>query len=183
MTRPDRKEAPVAQKIQTQFTDDLDGSQAEGHGPLRAGRHPVRDRADRRARPGAAGCAGAPWPGGAADRGRYPAARPGRAQGAAGRPDSTEVREWAKAQGIEVKDRGWVPAEVLPRFKAATGQQGPDPGDINRRLTHMPMRVRPRNLVYRDYAKQQTSCFILSMKGIPLMHWSNGKAHQNANAN
>jgi Lsr2 protein len=37
-------------------------------------------------------------------------------------PTSTAVREWAKAQGIEVKDRGRVPAELVARFKAATGQ-------------------------------------------------------------
>ena len=36
--------------------------------------------------------------------------------------DSTEVREWAKAQGIDVKDRGRVPAELVVKFKAATGQ-------------------------------------------------------------
>jgi Lsr2 len=36
--------------------------------------------------------------------------------------DSTEVREWAKAQGIEVKDRGRIPAELVARFKAATRQ-------------------------------------------------------------
>jgi len=36
--------------------------------------------------------------------------------------DSTEVREWAKAQGIEVKDRGRVPSELVARFKAATRQ-------------------------------------------------------------
>ena len=35
--------------------------------------------------------------------------------------DSTEVREWAKAQGIDVKDRGRVPAELVVKFKAATG--------------------------------------------------------------
>jgi hypothetical protein len=35
---------------------------------------------------------------------------------------STEVREWAKAQGIEVKDRGRVPAELMVKFTAATGQ-------------------------------------------------------------
>jgi hypothetical protein len=29
------------------------------------------------------------------------------------------VREWAKAQGIDVTDRGRVPAEVVARFKAA----------------------------------------------------------------
>ena len=31
-----------------------------------------------------------------------------------------EVREWAKAQGIDVKDRGRVPAELVVKFKAAT---------------------------------------------------------------
>ena len=36
--------------------------------------------------------------------------------------DSTEVREWAKAQGICVKDRGPVPAELVARFKTATGK-------------------------------------------------------------
>ncbi|MBV9205151.1 MAG: Lsr2 family protein, partial [Actinobacteria bacterium] len=40
----------------------------------------------------------------------------------AGRVDSTEVREWAKAQGIDVKDRGRVPAELVARFQAATTQ-------------------------------------------------------------
>jgi len=35
---------------------------------------------------------------------------------------STGAREWAKAQGIEVKDRGRVPAELVARFEAATGQ-------------------------------------------------------------
>ena len=39
----------------------------------------------------------------------------------AGGVDSTEVREWAKAQGIEVKDRGRVPAALVVKFKAATG--------------------------------------------------------------
>jgi hypothetical protein len=29
------------------------------------------------------------------------------------------VREWAKAQGIEVKDRGRVPAELVVEFEAA----------------------------------------------------------------
>ena len=34
--------------------------------------------------------------------------------------NTTEIREWAKAQGIEVKDRGRVPAELVVKFKAAT---------------------------------------------------------------
>ena len=36
--------------------------------------------------------------------------------------NTTEVREWAKAQGIDVKDRGRVPAELVVKFKVATGQ-------------------------------------------------------------
>jgi hypothetical protein len=34
--------------------------------------------------------------------------------------DSTEAREWPNAQGIEVKDRGRVPADLVARFNAAT---------------------------------------------------------------
>ena len=52
--------------------------------------------------------------------------RPGWTQGAGNALDPTEVREWAKAQGIEVKDRGRVPAELVARFKAATGKLGPE---------------------------------------------------------
>jgi hypothetical protein len=36
--------------------------------------------------------------------------------------NTTEVREWAKAQGIDVKDRGRVPAELVVKFKAATAK-------------------------------------------------------------
>ena len=42
-------------------------------------------------------------------------------RGPAGGLNTTEVREWAKAQGIEVKDRGRVPAELVVKFKSATG--------------------------------------------------------------
>jgi hypothetical protein len=38
----------------------------------------------------------------------------------AGGVDSTEVRQWANAQGIEVKDRRRVPADLVAGFKAAT---------------------------------------------------------------
>ena len=33
--------------------------------------------------------------------------------------DTAKVREWAKGQGIEVKSRGRVPADVLEQYKAA----------------------------------------------------------------
>jgi hypothetical protein len=51
--------------------------------------------------------------------GTWRPARGGR-RAPAGGVDSTEVREWANAQGIEVKDRGRVPADLVARFKAAT---------------------------------------------------------------
>jgi hypothetical protein len=34
---------------------------------------------------------------------------------------NTEVRTWAKAQGLEVKERGRVSADVRARYRAATG--------------------------------------------------------------
>ena len=50
--------------------------------------------------------------------------RPARSRGGAraSGPNTTEVREWAKAHGIDVKDRGRVPAEPVIKFKAATGK-------------------------------------------------------------
>ena len=39
-----------------------------------------------------------------------------------GAADPVAVREWAKSQGIEVKDRGRVPTELVVKFKAATAQ-------------------------------------------------------------
>ena len=49
-----------------------------------------------------------------------PGARRGGRKASANGVNTTEVREWAKAQGIEVKDRGRVPAELVVKFKAAT---------------------------------------------------------------
>ncbi len=111
----------MAQKIQTLFIDDIDGSPAEGtvrfaldgteyeidlntkHAEaLRKALAKYID-ASRRTTGGA----------------RRPS-RSGRRASASG-VNTTEVREWAKAQGIEVKDRGRVPAELVVRFRAATG--------------------------------------------------------------
>ena len=112
----------MAQRVQTLLIDDLDGSAAEG--TVRFGldgreyeidlntehAQQLRDtlaayvRAGRRV----------------SDSSRQPA-RGGR-RGPAGGLNTTEIREWAKAQGIEVKDRGRVPAELVIKFKSATGQ-------------------------------------------------------------
>jgi hypothetical protein len=39
--------------------------------------------------------------------------------------DTAKVREWARGQGIEVKDRGRVPADVVEQYKTAAGVQAP----------------------------------------------------------
>ena len=110
----------MAQKIQTLFIDDLDGSPAEG--TVRFGldgtdyeidlntKHAQQLR-DALARYVQAGRRSS----GTVRRPSRTAHRP-QANG----PNTTEVREWAKAQGIDVKDRGRVPAELIVKFKAAT---------------------------------------------------------------
>jgi Lsr2 len=114
----------VAQKIQTLLIDDLDGSAAEGtvrfgldgaeyEIDLNAGHaKKLRDALARYVE-------AARRVGGSA---RKPAR--GSRRGPSGGVNTTDVREWARAQGIEVKDRGRVPADLVAQFKAATGQQG-----------------------------------------------------------
>jgi hypothetical protein len=36
--------------------------------------------------------------------------------------DTHKVRDWAKEQGMEIKDRGRVPATIVEQYHAATGQ-------------------------------------------------------------
>jgi len=114
--------ATVAQKIQTIFIDDLDGGDADG--TVRFGLDGTEYEIDLNA-----GHAQAPREtlapyvraarrlGGAARR----PARGGRRTPGSGL-SAVEVRDWAKAQGIEVKDRGRMPADLAARFKAATGK-------------------------------------------------------------
>ena len=112
----------MAQKIQTLFVDDLDGSAAEG--TVRFGLDGAEYEIDLNAehaqelRAALARYVGAARRAGGTGRRPAPSARRGPASGL----NTTEVREWAKAQGIEVKDRGRVPAELVVKFKAATAQ-------------------------------------------------------------
>jgi nucleoid-associated protein Lsr2 len=110
----------VAQKIQTVFIDDLDGSEAEG--TVRFGLDGAEYEIDLNAehaqalRDALSGYVRAARRAGSGARRPARGGRRVRADGV----DSTEVREWAKAQGIDVKDRGRVPAELVVKFKAAT---------------------------------------------------------------
>jgi Lsr2 len=112
----------VAQKIQVLLIDDLDGGEAEG--TVRFGLDGVEYEIDLSAEhAGALRRALAPFIG-AARRSQAAGRRPGRGGRGAGTGDldATEVREWARAQDIEVKDRGRIPAEVIARFREATGR-------------------------------------------------------------
>jgi Lsr2 len=115
-------ERTVAQKIQTLFIDDLDGSPAEGTVRFAldgtsyeidlSGEHAQALRGALSRYIGAARRA----------PGTQRPARSRRRKPSAGDPDSTEVRDWARSQGIDVKDRGRIPAGLVVKFKAATTQ-------------------------------------------------------------
>jgi hypothetical protein len=111
--------ATVAQKIQTIFIDDLDGGDADG--TVRFGLDGAEYEIDLNAgHAQALRDALAPYVS-AARRAGGAARRSGRRAPGSGL-SAVEVRDWAKAQGIEVKDRGRVPADLAARFKAATGK-------------------------------------------------------------
>ena len=112
----------MAQKVQTLFIDDLDGSEAEGtvrfgldgvHYEIDLNQAHAKELRDTLARYTAAARK-------ASGATRRPATNPGRAT--AKKPNMTEVRDWAKANGLDVKDRGRVPADLIARFHAATGK-------------------------------------------------------------
>lgn len=112
----------MAQKIQTLFVDDLDGSEAEG--TVRFGLDGAEYEIDLNAEHTQAlrdALARYVQAARRAGVGRRRSAR-GRRTAPANGLNTMEVREWAKAQGIEVKDRGRVPAELVVKFKAATEQ-------------------------------------------------------------
>ena len=109
----------MAQRIQTLFIDDLDGGEAAG--TVRFGLdgteyeidlsaahdEELRKALEQYIRHGRRA-------GGTAKR----AARSTRGSGAV---DTAKVREWAKGQGIEIKERGRVPANVVEKYKTAVG--------------------------------------------------------------
>jgi hypothetical protein len=108
----------MAQRIQTLLIDDLDGGEAAG--TVRFGLDGTEYEIDLSAAHSdelrqalALYLAHARRTGTARS-----AARTRRASAAV---DTAKVREWAKGQGIEVKHRGRVPADVVEQYKAAAG--------------------------------------------------------------
>ncbi len=112
----------MAQKIQTLFIDDIDGSEAEG--TVRFGLDGTDYEIDLSAAHAADLRAALARFIAASRKAPRAARRPGLAgrMAVTGGISTMEVREWAKAQGIEVKGRGRVPARIVARYREATGK-------------------------------------------------------------
>jgi hypothetical protein len=111
----------MAQKVQTLYVDDLDGSEADG--TIRFGLDGAEYEIDlNAAHAEALRQALARYVDGARrSPGTRRPVRSGRKANASG-VNTSQVRDWAKSQGIDVKDRGRVPAELIVKFKAATAK-------------------------------------------------------------
>ena len=112
----------MAQKIQTLFVDDIDGGEAEG--TVRFGLDGTEYEIDLSAAHSSElrdsmekYIANARKAGGIRRSAR------GNGRKAAGSGiDTTAIRAWAKGQGIEIKDRGRVPANIVAQYRGATGR-------------------------------------------------------------
>jgi hypothetical protein len=58
---------------------------------------------------------------GAVGRGGRPVVGSGRVRKAADALDTNKIREWAKANGHNIKDRGRVPGNIVAEYERATG--------------------------------------------------------------
>jgi hypothetical protein len=110
----------VAQKVQTLYIDDIDGSEAAG--TVRFGLDGVDYEIDLNAEhTGNLHAALRTFIDHARKVGGTSRRAPrGRRAGTA--VDTTAVRSWARQQGIDIKDRGRVPADVVAQYEAATGR-------------------------------------------------------------
>jgi hypothetical protein len=105
----------VAQRTQVLFVDDIDGSEAAG--TVRFGIGGTEYEIDlSQAHKDQLTAAVAPYI--AAARKVTSARRSARAARPA-RHDQSEVRTWAREQGLKVSDRGRIPADVLAQYESA----------------------------------------------------------------
>ncbi len=109
----------MAQRVQTLFIDDLDGSEAEG--TVRFGLDGTEYEIDLNTKHADALRKSLARYIEVARKSRG-SRRPSRSQRRASGNgvDNTEVRAWARSQGIDVKERGRIPAELVVKFKAAS---------------------------------------------------------------
>lgn len=111
----------MAQKIQTLFIDDIDGGEAEGtvRFALDGSEYEIdlnsQHSEELRSALGKY-VTHARKVGGAARRSTARGSR------RASTVDTVAVRAWAREQGIGIKERGRVPANVVEQYRTATGQ-------------------------------------------------------------
>ena len=115
----------MAQKITTLFIDDIDGGVAEG--TVRFALDGTEYEIDLNSKHSeelrsALGkyVTHARKVGGAARRAGRVAGRG--ARGAGSTLNTTEIRNWARENGYDIKDRGRVPADLVAKYQAATGK-------------------------------------------------------------
>ena len=84
--------------------------------------------------------------------------------------NTTEVQEWAKAQGIEVKDRGRVPAELKSNlWRRTVGRlHSASRWSALWHFTHMPMRVICRRALFMRCVALSRSSSMISDSDIDL---------------
>ncbi len=108
----------MAQKVQVVLVDDIDGSPGDQTVTFSyAGVSYEIDLSDANADKFADALA--PY---LANARKVGGSRRGRRRGAAARtggPSASDVREWARKEGLEVSERGRIPADVLERYEAA----------------------------------------------------------------
>jgi hypothetical protein len=112
----------MAQKVQTFFIDDFDGSEAEGTVVFGLdGTQYEIDLNTSHAKELRTTLARYIDAGRKVTSAARRAGRSGR-EIPAGGISNTEVRVWAKAHDLEVRDRGRVPADVIAQYRAATSR-------------------------------------------------------------
>ena len=115
----------MAPKITTPFIDDIDGGAAEG--TVRFALDGTDYEIDLNAKHSeelrsALGryVSHARKVGGASRRAGRAAGRAGRGSGST--LNTTEIRNWARENGYDIKDRGRVPADLVAKYQAANGK-------------------------------------------------------------
>jgi hypothetical protein len=111
-----RKETPVAQRVHIVLEDDLDGSTADE--TVTFGLDGVSYEIDLSKKNAAKLRDAIALYVGSARRVSGRTRKSSRSRAASG-PSASEVREWARAKGYEVSDRGRVPADVRAAYDAA----------------------------------------------------------------
>jgi hypothetical protein len=111
------REVGMATRIAVALEDDLDGGPADETVRFRIGGADYEiDLSKKNAKTFRAGVA--PFVEHARKAGR--GARRGPARPSSARERSGDIRAWAKAAGIEISDRGRIPASVVEQYEAAT---------------------------------------------------------------